>query len=229
MTEQPDNWWYSPQCTLLFADVALEHCAHHGITPSGDIQKAIGEGRAGAIFALGLADALSAETWMRLVHPREGAPDIRVMYMDNTGPKGSNKMNVLEVEVTTYTKDSTDSLGDFLFRTKLDPSKHAYSASTVIVGFVQRGCEPTEITAAHEGLERRGARGLCYLVGRLGGAHYQVVQVLPNLRGAQNIDLDRAFTSHQSAVAEVSRGMSSTTTVSETPIPTANPFLPSTK
>jgi hypothetical protein len=177
------NWWYSPQCMLLFADLALEHCADHGVTPPGDMRKAIGEGRAGAIFALGLAGAFGVETWIRLVHPREGAPDIRVMYFNTSGPKGSHRMNVLQVEVATYTRHAMDSLGDFLFRTKLDPKKKAYSASTAIVVFVQRGCASDEIKAAHEEVLSKGARGLCYLVGRREGLDYEVVQVVPDLRG----------------------------------------------
>ena len=70
MSKPADKWWYSPQCMLLFADLALEHYLNQGIVPPGELQKAIGEGRAGAIFALGLADAFGEEAWMRLVHPR---------------------------------------------------------------------------------------------------------------------------------------------------------------
>jgi len=157
-TAPTDNWWYSPQCMLLFAGLALDHCAHRGITPPGELQKAIGEGRAGAIFALGLAKAFDTATWMRLVHPRERAPDIRVMYFDNAGPRGSHRMNVLQVEVATYTRHSVESLGEFLFRVKLDPAKKAYSANTVFVVFVQRGCTPAEIKTAHEELLQTKAR-----------------------------------------------------------------------
>ena len=71
-------------------------------------------------------------------------------------------MNVLQVEVATYTRHSAESLGDFLFRVKLDPTKKVYSADTVIVVFVQRGCTPAEIRTAHEELLQREARGLCY-------------------------------------------------------------------
>lgn len=134
-------------------------------------------------------------------------------------------MNVLQVEVATYTRHATDSLGDFLFRTKLDPKKKAYSASTAIVVFVQRGCASDEIKAAHEEVLSKGARGLCYLVGRREGVDYEVVQVVPDLRGPQRVNLDDSFLSQQVPVAEVKRGMSAVTTVSDEPIPTANPFL----
>jgi hypothetical protein len=225
VTGPRETWWYSPQCMLLFADSALEHCANDGTTPSGDMRKAIDEGRAGAIFALGMAGALGVETWMRLVHPRESAPDIRVMYFDSSGPKGSHRMNVLQVEVATYTRRAPDSLGDFLFRTKLDPKKKAYSANTVILIFVQRGCTPEEIRAAHERVLSKGAHATCYLVGRREGVDYEVVQVVPNLRGPQRVNLDGAFLTDQAPVAEVRRGMSAVTTVSDEPVATANPFL----
>jgi hypothetical protein len=82
------NWWYSPPCMLLFADLALEHCADHDVTPPGDMRKAIDEGRAGAIFALGLAGAFGVETWIRLVHPREGARTSGSCTSTLPGPRG---------------------------------------------------------------------------------------------------------------------------------------------
>jgi hypothetical protein len=157
--EPTDNWWCSPQCMLVFADLAIKPYADQGTTPPGELQKTVDEGRAGAIFALGLADFVSAETWMRLVHPREQAPDIRSMYVDDSGPRGSNAMRRLQVEVTTYTKHSTESLSEFLFRTKLDPSKKAYSSDTVIVARVQRQSTPSEIAAVTPQLQARGAKG----------------------------------------------------------------------
>jgi hypothetical protein len=223
--EPTDNWWYSPQCMLVFADQAIKPYADHATTPPGELQKAVDEGRAGAIFALGLADFVGAETWMRLVHPREQAPDIRILYVDDSGPHGSNAMRRLQVEVTTYTKHSTESLSDFLFRTKLDPSKKAYSSDTVIVARVQRQSTPSEIAAVTPQLQARGAKGLCYLVGMLDQVRFQVVRAFPTFGGPQEINLNEAFNSAQEAVAEVKRGMSSVTRVSDEPIPTANPFL----
>jgi hypothetical protein len=153
-----ENWWYSPQTILIFADRALDAGRTRAVVPSGEAQKAIGEGRACAIFALGLAKAFATETWMRLVHPRECAPDAQVMYFDQNGPRGSHRMNVLQVEVATYTTYSSEPLADFLFRVKLDPAKKAYANNTVIVVFVQRGTTPEEIRAAHEELQGRGIR-----------------------------------------------------------------------
>lgn len=189
------------------------------------MQTAIDEGRTGAIFALGLAQAIGVETWIRLVDRRERAPDVRVMYVDNTGSKGSHRMNTLQVEVVTYTKHSAEGLADFLFKVKLDPSKKAYSSDTVVVGFIQRGASPGEVQAAHTELVERGAGGLCYVIGRLDESRFQVVQVVPNLRGPEEVDLDDAFKSTQAPVAETKRGMSSASTLSEKLIPTANPFL----
>jgi len=66
---------------------------------------------------------------------------------------------------------------------------------------------------------------LGYLVGRLDDVRFQVVQVFPQFRGPHDINLDDAFKLSQTPVAEVKRGMSSVTVVSDKPIPTANPFL----
>lgn len=221
-----DNWWYSPQCMLLFADLAVRDYSRRGISPPGEVQKTIDEGRTAAIFALGLAEFVGAEMWLRLVHPREQAPDVRLMYFDESGPRGSHRMNILQVEVATYTRHSTESLGDFLFKVKLNPAKKAYSQNTVVVVFVQRECGPEEIQAAHKQLQGSGAQGMCFLIGMLRLELYQLVQVFPHFRGPQDIDVHNAFeSSTQLAVAEVKRGMSSVQTVSAEPIPTANPFL----
>src|ERR1700730_9945895 len=175
MTAPEDNWWYSPQCLLLFADQALQYCSDGNISPPGAMQTAIDEGRTGAIFALGLSQALGVETWIRLVDRRERAPDVRVMYVDNTGPKGSHRMNTLQVEVVTYTKHSAGGLADFLFKVKLEPSKKAYSSDTVVVGFIERGASSGEVQAAHTDLVERGAGGLCYVIGRRAESRFPVV------------------------------------------------------
>ena len=134
-------------------------------------------------------------------------------------------MNTLHVEVVTYTKHSAEGLGDFLFKVKLDPSKKAYSSDTVVVGFVPRGASPDEVRSAHTELVERGAAGLCYVIGRRDESRFQVVQVVPMLRGPQEVDLDEAFRSTQASVVEMKRGMSPDSVVSEAPIPTANPFF----
>ena len=223
--EPTDNWWYSPQIMLVFADRAMGPYAAEGIEPPGELRKAVDEGRTGALFALGLAKFFGAETWMRLVDPSEQAPDIRIMYLEGSGPKGSNLLREMKVEVTTYTKHSTEPLGDFLFRVKLNPTKKAYSSTTAIVAFVQRAITPEEVRAATPRLEVLGARGLCYVVGRLDQTRFQVVRVFPTFSGPQTIDLDEEFQSNRLAVVELKRGMSSVTKVTEDPISTDNPFL----
>jgi len=209
---------------LVFADRAIEPYATQRDAPPAELQKVINEGRTGAIFALGLADFVGAEVWMRLVHRREQAPDIRIMYFEDAGPRGSHVMRRLQVEVTTYTKHSTDSLSDFLFRVKLDPGKKAYSSDTVIVALVQRDVT-SEIATVTQQLHEQGAQGLCYLVGTLGHEQFQLVRVFPIFGGPKNINVHEAFDSSQLFVAEVKRGMSSVSPVSDEPVPTANPFI----
>lgn len=106
--------------------------------------------------------------------------------------------------MTTYTKHSTESLSEFLFRTKLDPSKKAYSSDTVIVARIEPDSTPSEIAAMTQQLQDRSAQGLCYLVGRLDQVRFQVVRVFPTFGGPQEVNFDEAFNE---------------------PIPTANPFL----
>ncbi len=225
MPSSRDHWWYSPAAMLTFADRALAQCAAHGSAPSGELQKAIGEGRAGAIFALSLGKVLGVETWMRLVHPREGAPDVRVMYLESSGPRGSNRMMTLQVEVATFTLHSSEELSEFIFNKKLDPTKKAYASNTAILIYVQRGCTPQDIQAAHEYLADKGGRQSCYLVGMLPDRRWQVAQVAPNLRGPVTVDLAEALESGQAPVAQSKRGMSALAVVAADPTATPNPYL----
>ena len=75
MTSEPDNWWYSPAWMLLFADYALMHCAAHDLVPSADMDRAIGEGRAGAFFCIYWGevseDSDGPMEWCRPVPPDE--------------------------------------------------------------------------------------------------------------------------------------------------------------
>jgi hypothetical protein len=136
---------------------------------------------------------------MRLVHPREGAPDVRVMYLESSGPSGSNRMMTLQVEVATLTLHSSAELGEFIFNKKLDPTKKAYASNTAILIHVQRGCTPQDIQAAHEYLADKGGRQSCYLVGMLTDRRWQVAPVAPNLRGPVTVDLAEALESEQAS------------------------------
>jgi hypothetical protein len=227
VTSESDNWWYSPAWMLLFADYALMHCAAHDLVPSADMDRAIGEGRAGAFFALGMAKRTGREMWMRLVDPSEGAPYVRVRYLENTGPRGSNVAHVVHVEVVSFTKHSAPSepLGAFLFRTKLDPSMKAYSADTVIVAHLEAGCEPEEARESNDYLLAHGAAEICFAVGMMDEDRIQIAQIHPEFGGPLIISLDEALASDQLPVAQNKRGMSAVASTSAEPIPTPNPFL----
>ena len=186
--------WYSPNCMIDFTNDALQHHHLRGTTPSAALQRTIGEARAGAIFALGLAQLVGRETWVNLVPADQLAPDIEVLYHEPTGPRGSNRALRLAIEVVSYTKHSSEDLGDFLFKTKLDPRKKAYGASTAVLCYVMRGCRPEEVRAAHDRLQVLGASGFCYLLGRLDDVRYQTVPVFPTLRGPITVDLAAAPT-----------------------------------
>jgi hypothetical protein len=183
----------------------------------------IGESRAGAIFALGLAQTIGKELWMLLVPSDEQAPHVEAMYVEQVGR--SNYLNQMELEVATYTRHSSEDLAAFMFRTKLDRSKNAYSPNTIFVFYVQRAIQPEALRETHEALVGRDLPGLSYLIGQLNDDEFQVVQVHPRFAGPVTVSLSASLELPQDPVADVQRGMSSVQTRSERPIPTANPFL----
>jgi hypothetical protein len=129
--------WYSPAFMLEAADVAVAECIRRGMTAAPpDLDKALSEGRPGAIFCFSLGRHLGVEMWLRLADPAKQAPDIEAMYVEQVGR--SNRSNLLDIEVASYTHHSEEPLAEFMRRTKLDPKKSAYSSRTVFLFHIRR-------------------------------------------------------------------------------------------
>jgi len=92
--------WYSPGCILEFADKAVAYCLTHPVESTSQLDKVLGEGRAGAFLAMSIAKLRQVDTWVRLVDPALQAPDVEVMYLGEQGRHQTKE--IMGVEVATY-------------------------------------------------------------------------------------------------------------------------------
>ncbi len=222
--EQPKSMtlWYSPGCILVMADRAVSYCIDNGITATDELSKVLGEARPAAFFAMAEANRLETETWVQFVDPREQAPDMRVMFLEDID--GLQAMTTIDVEVASYTRHSSEDLGEFMIGTKLN-DRRAYSSHTVIVFNVQRGVGGDEVHRAAEAVSGLNLPGVAFLVGQADDDLFEVQMIYPRLSARVPTRISEALDSPQPLVVDASRGMWKEQSWSEDPIPTANPFL----
>jgi hypothetical protein len=214
--------WYSPGCILEFADKAVAYCLTHPVESTSQLDKVLGEGRAGAFLAMSIAKLRQVDTWVRLVDPALQAPDVEVMYLGEQGRHQTKE--IMGVEVATYKEWETEDLGTFLLRTKLN-SYHAYGKHTAIVIYVQKATNGQEVRKAHELVADTGLPVTVFLLGQVDHDLFQVRVIHPSLSGPVDVRISEALESPQQKVAQVRRGMSRKHEVSADPIPTENPFM----
>lgn len=216
--------WYSPAFMLEAADLAVAECLRRKMTVAPpDLDKALSEGRPGAILCFSLGRHLGVEMWLRLVNPVNQAPDVEAMYVEQVGR--SNQAKLLDIEIASYTRHSNEPLAMFMRRTKLDPKKSAYSSRTAYLFHIRRATTPDLIQEAHDELARQQVKGPAYLLGQVDDDLFQVVQAYPNFRGPDNVRISEILAFSQDPVVEAKRGMSSAQRRSDKPIPTENPYM----
>lgn len=161
MTVDTMELWYSPGFILEAADGAVTYCMHNSVKSTAELSKVLGEGRATAFFAMSLSKMHDAEVWMRLVDRTQEAPDAEIIYFDRSGKYQT--MERLGVEVASYTKHSSEPLGEFVLRTKLN-SHRAYGKHTALVFYIQKAMSGREVRQAHEHVAEAGVDGVVFLV-----------------------------------------------------------------
>ena len=216
------GFWYSHGYILQAADRAVTYCKTYPVESTAQLEKVLGEGRAAATLAMSMAKLKGLDVWVRLVDPAQQAPDAEVMYLGQTGKHQT--MELLGVEVASYTKHSSEPLGEFILRTKLN-KHHAYGEHTAIVIYVQRTIDVHQVSEAHEGIIGAGVPALVFLVGQADEDLFQVQTIYPQLSGRVDVRVSDALGTAQRQVLEVSRGMSKDILASESPEWTDNPFL----
>jgi len=216
--------WYSPAFMLEAADLAVTECLQCGMTSAPpDLDKALSEGRPGAIFCFSLSQHLGVDMWLRLADPAKQTPDVEAMYLEQVGR--SNHVHLLDIEVASYTRHSNEPLAEFMRRTKLDPKKRADSSRTAFLFHIRVATTPDLIQEAHDELARQQVKGPAFLLGQVDNDLFQVIQAYPNIRGPDNVRVSEILDSPQDPVAEAKRGMSAIHGRTDKPLPTDNPYL----
>ncbi|HUZ08636.1 MAG TPA: hypothetical protein VMU76_00490 [Acidimicrobiales bacterium] len=216
------EFWYSPGCILEFADQAVTYVTSHPVKSTSELDKVLGEGRAGAFLAMSLGKQKQVQAWVRLVEPVHQAPDVEVMYFGEQGKYQSKEM--LGVEVATYKMHEPQSLGPFILRTKLN-GHHSYGQHTAIIIYIQKATNSNEVREAHRHIANAGQPGVVFLLGQVDKDLFQIQLVYPRHSGPVDVRISEALDSPQPKVAQVRRGMSKEHVMSADPIPTNNPFM----
>ena len=194
----------------------------HPVKSTSQLDKVLGEGRAGAFMAMSIAEQRQIETWVRLVDPAPQAPDVEVMYLGQQGKYQTKE--IMGVEVATYKKRETENLGTFVLRTKLN-AEHAYGRHTAIVIYIQKATNGKDVREAHEQIADAGLTALVFLLGKVDHDLFQIQVVYPSLSAPVDVRISEALDSPQLRVAQVRRGTSTEHKISVDPIPTENPFM----
>ena len=98
------------------------------------------EARAVAVMLVGLSKQENKEYWMQIVDDKHGSPDIyTARYADNQ-PEKFDKLDREDVEVVEYTKHSTETLPQFLLKTKFSETK-SYDVLTHILCYLGEGAK----------------------------------------------------------------------------------------
>ena len=122
-----DPIWFSP-VNVIHHFIKLEQSPDF-VKDSKSYKKAC-EMYVTAINLVGIIKITGRQSWLQLVDDSEGSPDIRTgCYF----PKNrDDDFASVDVEVVTYEQNSSESLVDFLLRTKLSPKKSYDDLTTIL-------------------------------------------------------------------------------------------------
>jgi hypothetical protein len=177
--------WFSPVNVIYhFKKLEIEG----KIAPGQKHYKKCCEAFIAAISLVGIIKMLEREFWMQIVDDSEGSPDVRTGCYDKK--IRDNDFAIVDVEVVTYDANSSESLVDFLLRTKLSASK-GYDNLTTILCHINK---ITSIPSAEELNKQIIARNPkikphVVIIGKTDPVKeiYRMVQIYPD------VDLDITF------------------------------------
>ena len=129
-----NNVWFSP-INVLYHFARLDNVVTPEYKKTKDYKKAY-EANLVAIMLIGIIKLQKQQYWMQLVKDDEGTPDIRTFRYAKKNDI-LNWQEVQEVEVVHYEKHSSESITDFLKRTKFS-FKKSYPETTIILCFVDK-------------------------------------------------------------------------------------------
>lgn len=174
------NIWFSPRKILLRYS-QLEQDIGKGLKTDSKY-KVIREARSVAIMLLGIEKTQNRNYWLKLVNPKEGAPDIQTStIMTET----DNRLAYQDVEVVTLESHSSEDVDDFLKRTKLS-AKKAYQEGTIILCHIDNNITTKPWKEISENLSKLNTKYQIYLLGRIDSKkiEYQLARISPSLDNA---------------------------------------------
>jgi hypothetical protein len=125
-----DPIWFSP-CNVLYHAEKIKAVIPEALKVSKEYRKVI-EMEVSAKMLLGIVKASGKDFWLQIVDDERGSPDIKSLcYTDDQNPK-FDFLEVQDIEVVEYEAHSSDSLAEFLSRTKFS-AKKAYDLKTHIL------------------------------------------------------------------------------------------------
>ena len=167
-----------------------------------------------AVMIAGIQEAVGSEYWMQSVSDTEGSPDVRTTTIVNRPAGRAPDYAMQDVEVVTYTAaSSSESLPEFLLRTKLSPKKAYDSLTTILIWAKDSAyCPPrTEWDTVLAGVK---SSVTVVLVGQSKENEpvYSLIQVHPDRKNVIEFDLNKTLLKQgYTGVITLSRGVKDVT------------------
>lgn len=132
--------WFTPMYMIKCVHDTYSFYKKSDDKISSTLQKALDEAWAASIACFGFNQLMSNEFRLRLVDPKEGSPDIKVLYQLPVPKNYKYETNAAywDIEVVTLNNNSPEKyVDDFLLRTKL-ASTRSYDQKTIVLCYINK-------------------------------------------------------------------------------------------
>lgn len=173
-----DPIWYPP-LNVAHYFMMLEGCTNEDDKKQKPFRKAE-EMFAVSLMLLGIEKAQNRKYWLQAVGDDAQSPDVRTGTFTPPTTSAAPMFSTQDVEVVTYDENSTDSLFDFLKRTKLSPSS-SYDELTTVLCRIRRGAQLPPLHELHKQLASIGSKVPVMILGKISPDQdlYKIFQVNP--------------------------------------------------
>jgi hypothetical protein len=182
-----DKYWFSPT-NVIGNFTKLKNTGV--LKPDLPHYKKVCEAYVAAISLIGIIKSSGQDYWMQLVDDAEGSPDIRTgCYHKITH---DNDFSVQDLEIVTYSEYSTESLLDFLLKTKFSQRK-SYDDLTQILCCIEKPVVLPPLDALNKELKARilKSQSPIIIIGKTdpNSAMYKIAQIYPSVDLVIDFDL----------------------------------------
>lgn len=179
--------WYSPR-KIVFSFLVIKAQVGEKIEKAQEY-KLHREEFSVALALFAIQKMQNMQFWLQLVNPRESTPDIRTATVYEKNKK--RYLSVHDIEVVTYEEHSSDSVHDFLKRTKLVNTK-LYPDVTTILCHVAKYADIGKLDEIATSLKSVKRNNDTWVLGRIHKTKdiYQLVRVHPEPEPIVHFDLE---------------------------------------